>query len=93
MAKARFIKEIRNTNPLDRHAWEHTDLLYEYRGYEYIVTRHNNGYSADSLREQHAEEQRKIDERIARTNEVPAVQKYEGSAQEGFDMFFEWCNQ
>lgn len=44
--------------------WKHTDLFYEYRGYEYCVTKHNNGYMDKSLREQHEEEQRKIDELI-----------------------------
>ena len=44
--------------------WQHTDLFYEYCGYEYCVTKHNNGYMDKSLREQHEEEQRRIDELI-----------------------------
>ena len=49
--------------------WEHTELFYEYRCYEYCVTKHNNGYMDKSLREQHEEEQRKIDELIAALEE------------------------
>ena len=44
-----------------------------------------------SLREQHEEEQRTIDEAIERGND-PVEVKYEGSAQEGFDIFWEYVN-
>lgn len=93
MAKATFVKAIANRNPFDRHAWEHTDLLYEYRGRQYIVTRHNNGYSADSLKQQHQEEQAKIDYIIEHENDAAKEWKYEGSAQEGFDLFWEFINE
>lgn len=71
--------------------WKHTELHYEYRGHEYWVTKDNNGYMGKSLREQHEEEQRKIDEAIERGND-PVEVKYEGSAQEGFDIFWEYVN-
>ena len=90
--RARFVREIKNRNPLDRHAWEHTDLVYEYRGREYIVTRHNNGYAFDTLKNQHKAEQARIDYEIEHENDGPKPYKYEGSAQEGFDLFFEYVN-
>ena len=89
MKKARFIKAFKNTNPFDRHSWEHTDLLYEYRGYEYIITKHNNGYAFDSLSQQHKEAQREIDERIEKNSKPIPEWKYEGSADEAFDISWE----
>lgn len=88
--KARFIKAVRNSNPLDRRAWEHTDLLYEYRGHEYIITKHNNGYMDEPLWKQHEKEQAKIDNMIEHENDPAPEWKYEGSAQEGFDAFWDY---
>ena len=88
--KAKFIRAYQNRNPFDKHAWEHTELLYEYRGYEYIVTKHNNGYAFDSLKSQHEEEQHRIDELIAHKNEPINEWTYEGSAEEGFDLFWNY---
>lgn len=48
-----------------------TDLFYEYRGVEYMVTCYNNGYS-ESLREQHRLEQKRIDEILDKSAE-PAL--------------------
>ena len=72
--------------------WQHTELCYEYRGKTYIVTKHNNGYLDKSLRQQHEEAQRDIDELIERATRVPEEWKYEGSAQEGFDLFWDYVN-
>ena len=88
--KAKFIKALYSKNPLDKHSWEHTDLLYEYRGHQYIVTKHNNGYAFDSLYKQHQEEQAKIDSMIEHVNDPIPEWKYEGSAQEGFDLFWDY---
>ncbi len=90
MNKARYIGSTRDRNP--REAWKHTELWYEYRGHTYCVEKDNNGYMGAPLRVQHEEEQRKIDELIAHENDPRPVQKYEGSAQEGFDMFWEFVN-
>ena len=90
MTKATFIKELKNTNPFDKHAWEHTDLLYEYKGHQYIVTKHNNGYAFDPLWKQHQEAQKAIDEKIEKENQPIPEWKYEGSAQEGFDTFWNY---
>lgn len=90
--KARFIRELYDRNPFNKHAWEHTDLLYEYRGREYIVTRHNNGYAFDTLRKQHEEAQAKIDYEIEHENDAPKEWTYEGSVQEGLDLFFDYVN-
>lgn len=68
--------------------WKHTDLLYEYRGHEYFVTKHNNGYMDKSLRQQHLEAQKEIDERISQENDPIPEYRYEGSGQEGFDIFW-----
>lgn len=90
--KARFIRVLKNTNPLDKHAWEHTDLLYEYRGYKYIVTAHNNGYAFDSLYHQHQEEQAKIDAKIEHMDDPVPEWSYSGSGEEGFDLFWNYVN-
>ena len=83
--KAKFIKAVYNNNPYDRHAWEHTDLLYEYRGHQYFVTKDNNGYMGTPLWKQHQEEQRRIDEKIAHENDpVP-----EWKGQDAWDAFCE----
>ena len=76
-----------------RDGWEHIELHYEYRGYTYIVTKHNNGYSGDkSLKQQHKEAQEAIDERIAHKDDPIPTYKYDGSRQEGFDLFWEYVN-
>ena len=95
MEKAKFIRALRNKNPFDRHAWEYTDLLYEYRGHKYIVTKYNNGYSStdSTLPAQHRQEQARIDELIAHENDPIQEWKYEGSAQEGFDIFWAMVNE
>lgn len=86
---ATFIQAIKK-NQYDKHAWEHTDLLYEYRGHQYIVTKHNNGYSGDPLWRQHQEAQKKIDEAIEHENDPIPEYTYAGSAQEGFDLFWDY---
>ena len=89
--KAKFIGACKK-NPFDRHAWDHTELEYEYRGHRYIVTKHNNGYAFDGLAQQHKAEQARIDEKIAHENDPIPEWKYEGSAEEGFDLFWEDVN-
>lgn len=88
MNKAKFITAVKSRNPLDRHSWEHTDLIYEYRGHQYIVTAHNNGYFGDTLKEQHRREQAAIDQRINEAENHKEWQ-YEGSADQAFDESFE----
>lgn len=73
--------------------WEHTELEYEYRGKRYWVTKHNNGCMDDSIRKQHTEAQALIDEQILKESEPVRTWKYEGSAQEGFDIFWGCINQ
>ena len=72
--------------------WQHTELHYEYRGYTYIITKHNNGYMGESLRKQHEKAQQDIDERITNKSKPHSKWQYEGSAQEGFDLFWEYVN-
>lgn len=88
MKKATFIGACKKS-PFDRHAWQHTELCYEYRGHQYIVTRDNNGYMGESIPAQHLREQARIDELIARKDNPVPEWKYEGSAQEALDKFFE----
>ena len=45
-----------------------TELFYEYRGKEYMLTAYNNGYMQEPLYKQHAEEQLKIDKIIENEN-------------------------
>lgn len=68
--------------------WKHTDLFYEYRGYEYCVTKHNNGYMDKSLRKQHEEEQRKIDELIEEKSKP--IESASNDAWEAFDKFYNY---
>lgn len=85
--KARYIGAVRD-------GWQHTELIYEYRGYTYLVTKDNNGYMGESLRSQHAKEQKSIDERIEAKDKPTTEWTYEGSAQEGFDLFWkEVCGE
>lgn len=73
--------------------WEHTELHYEYRGYEYIVTKDNNGCMGDTLKEQHRKAQEEIDNKIAHKDDPIPEWKYEGSSQEGFDLFWEFVEK
>lgn len=92
MYPAKFISVVKNKNPFDKHAWEHTDLMYEYKGHTYIVTKYNNGYMGTPISKQHEEEQKKIDDMISHKNDEVQEWKYEGSAQEGFDLFWDYIN-
>ena len=82
--KAKFIGAVHD-------GWQHTELEYEYRGKRYFVTKHNNGYMDASLRQQHEAAQKDIDDRL---DNPPATEPgpYEGSGQEGFDLFWEYVN-
>ena len=94
--KATFIRAVypgAAERKFNRHAWEHTDLVYEYRGHQYIVTKHNNGYSFDTLAAQHKREQERIDREIAEDGKPAPVWHYEGSAQEGFDMLWKYFEE
>lgn len=70
--------------------WEHTELHYRYRGYDYFITKHNNGYMDEPMYKRHQREQRAIDELIEKNSKPAPEWKYEGSAQEGFDLFWEY---
>lgn len=72
--------------------WKHTELFYEYRGHEYTVTKHNNGCLDKSLKQQHEEAQAEIDYKIEHESDPIPKWKYEGSAEEGFDLFWEYIN-
>ena len=90
--KAKFVKAIKGDNRFGK-GWEHTELLYEYRGYEYIITKDNNGYMGTPLWKQHEEAQAEIDYKIDHKNDPIPEQKYEGSAQEGFDIFWKYVEE
>lgn len=69
-------------------------LHYEYRGHEYIITRMNNGYMETPMWYEHQQEQKSIDESIENENKpIPKQDKYEGTGQEGFDIFWEYVNE
>nr|DAZ68017.1 MAG TPA: hypothetical protein [Caudoviricetes sp.] len=61
-----------------------TELFYEYRGKEYMLTAYNNGYMEDSLYKRHKEEQYKIDEMIK--NENKSVQQGTFNLDEIFNI-------
>lgn len=73
-----------------RDGWKYTELHYEYRGHYYIITKYNNGYMDEPMHRKHQREQRMIDEMIEHENDPIPEQKYEGSGQEGFDVFWEY---
>lgn len=61
-------------------------LFYSYRGYEYMVTNYGwSGYS-ESLKEQHEQEQSRIDRII----EIEEKEKNKGNAKEEFDFDKIW---
>lgn len=82
-AKAIFKGKVRDENGYAVH------LFYEYRGYEYMVTDGHNGYS-EPMREKHRYEQERIDRLIESKKEEKTEWKYEDSAEEGFDTFWEF---
>lgn len=88
--KARFIKAWQDKNPFNKRVWEWTYLLYEYRGHEYIIEKANNGYMDTPMWKKHQEEQDRIDRMIENEGKPMPEWKYEGSAQEGFDLFWEY---
>ena len=64
-------------------------LFYEYRGHEYMVTDEHNGYS-EEMWVKHRHEQERIDREIEEAQKPVQEWKYEGSAQEGFDLFWDY---
>ena len=65
-------------------------LFYEYRGREYMITDEHNGYS-EPMWVKHKNEQDRIDGIIEFENEQKGKkQTYKGSAQEGFDLFWDY---
>lgn len=85
--KATFKRAIKGDNRFGK-AWEHTDLLYEYRGHEYIITKDNNGYMGTPLWKQHQEEQARIDKMIE--DEGKPIPEWNPEAQEAFELFWEY---
>ncbi len=87
----------------DRYDKRYTTLFYRYRGREYQVVKANNWGACSSdytmkggsmtLSKQHKEAQEMIDNMVDNPSDFkPVAQKYEGSAQEGLDMFFNYIN-
>lgn len=66
-------------------------LDYEYRGMTYTIVE-NRAKGNEPLAWQHRAEQDRID-RILDTPTASNEYKYEGSAQEGFDIFWEYVEQ
>ena len=86
--KAVFIGAVRDRNPLNKKAWEHTELVYEYRGHQYSVTKDNNGYMGEPLWKQHQEAQKRIDDQIERSGKP--VPEWNSSAWEAFEELYEF---
>ena len=85
MEKAKYIGKSRDKYGPAVH------LHYEYKGYEYTVTDHHNGFS-ETLREQHEYEQNRIDDLIREENKPERTTTYEDTAEYGFDLFLEYVN-
>lgn len=85
MTKAKFTGKVRDRNGYAVH------LFYEYRGHEYMVTDEHNGYS-EPMWVKHKNEQERIDREIEESKKPVSKWKYEGSSQEGFDLFWEYVN-
>ena len=86
MSKAIFKGKVRDRNGYAVH------LFYEYRGHEYMVTDEHNGYS-EPMWVKHKNEQERIDREIEESKKPIAEWKYEGSAQEGFDLFWNYIEE
>lgn len=83
MSKAIFTGKVRDRNGYAVH------LFYEYRGHEYMVTDEHNGYS-EPMWVKHKNEQERIDQEIEDAKKPVGEWEYEGSAQEGFDIFWDF---
>lgn len=81
--KAKYIGKVRDRNGYAVH------LFYEYRGREYMITDEHNGYS-EPMWVKHKNEQERIDREIEELKKPVQEWKYEGSGQEGFDLFWEY---
>lgn len=81
--KAKYIGKVRDRNGYAVH------LFYEYRGREYMITDERNGYS-EPIWVKHKNEQERIDQILEAEKDEPKEWTYEGSAQEGFDLFWEY---
>ena len=86
MNKAVYKGKVRDRNGYAVH------LFYEYRGHEYMITDEHNGYS-EPMWVKHRNEQERIDREIEDAEKPIKEWQYEGSAQEGFDIFWEYVNQ
>lgn len=87
MDKATFVKAI-----YDKYDRKRVDLVYDYRGYHYIVSK--NMYLTEwenKCSDQHKEEQAKIDAKIANKDKKPVTVK-RNSADEAIDMLFRFWN-
>ena len=86
MIKAIFKGKVKDRNGYAVH------LFYEYRGHEYMVTDENNGYS-EPMWVKHKNEQERIDREIEESQKPIKQCQYDGSGQEGFDIFWEYINE
>lgn len=86
MHKAKFTGKVRDRNGYAVH------LFYEYRGREYMITDEHNGYS-EPIWVKHKNEQERIDRIIEEEAKPHGEWKYEGSAEEGFDLFWEYVER
>ena len=85
--KAKLIGKI-----YDRYG-KFVDLEYEYRGKTYFVRHHFSGNAMDEqLWMQHNEAQKAIDNDLDSPIDKNHTWQYEGSAYEGFDLFWNSIN-
>lgn len=87
-AKARYVGKFYDKHP-GYNGIKGVNLIYEYRGYEYVISDPRNGCMFSAAQE-HAYEQARIDRIIADKQKQAGPRSYEGSAQQAFDEFYDW---
>ena len=84
MSKAEYIGRCK-----DRYSAA-VDLVYRYRGHEYVVTDGHNGYS-ETLAEQHRREQQRIDKLLEEEQRQLPPEPHSSKVDEAIDMFLRYC--
>ena len=88
MNKATFVRAI-----YDKYDRKRVDLVYDYRGYHYIVSK--NVYLTEwenKCSDQHKEEQAKIDAKIANKDNPVEIKPAGKDVDEAMDMLFRFWN-
>lgn len=91
MAKAKLIGKVYDKNPFNKGIRPVT-FIYEYRGYEYMITDERNGYS-EPMSVKHRNEQARIDRIIEESKRPKKETRYEDTAEYGFDLLWDYFEE